>query len=364
MSSAYSIPVLEAEGQCQRHADGERVPPARSLDPFTAVDLGDKTISAIVSRLRRAAPSNVPILLQGETGTGKEVFAHTVHLASKRNQRPFVAVNCASLPESLIESVLFGYCPGAFTGANSRGATGLVRQADKGTLFLDEIGDMPLCLQSRLLRVLAEGEITPLGSHTATRVDIRVLCATHRDLPALVRLGQFREDLLFRLRGLSVTLPPLRLRSDARTLIVHLLGLEAARTGHAVSIDEEAIALLLSLPWPGNIRELKQVLSTAISMCDGAVISASDIQESLHGIGACPSPSATPAPAGDSRESPALANDHSTCPPSSERDELLQLLRRHHWNISRAAQEAKSARTTIYRKMSRLQIVPPHLRDL
>ena len=331
---------------------------ASTPDPFAAVELGDPTIDAITARLRRAARSNIPILFHGETGTGKEVFARTVHQASLRRDQPFVAVNCASIPENLIESVLFGHCAGAFTGATSRGATGLVRQADRGTLFLDEIGDMPLSLQSSLLRVLAEGEVTPLGAQKAVQVNIRVLCATHRDLASRVRQGLFREDLLFRLRGLTVTLPPLRARTDMRAVIYTLVRREAMLAGHPIAIGDDAMALLVSLPWPGNIRELKQVLCAAISMSEGECLSAADVRDSLHGIGSDthPEPSVPPATSTTPHDVPHHAD--------GEREELLRLLRRHRWNISRAAHETNSARTTIYRRMSKLQIVPPHLRDL
>ncbi|CAG1019582.1 Acetoin catabolism regulatory protein [Burkholderiaceae bacterium] len=369
IENALARPVAAPAPENDRaHHPGRNWP--LETDPFSAVELGDPTIETITARLRRAARSNIPILFNGETGTGKEVFARTVHEASLRRDQPFVAVNCASIPESLIESVLFGHCGGAFTGASSRGSPGLVRQADKGTLFLDEIGDMPLNLQSSLLRVLAEGEITPLGAQKAVRIDIRVLCATHRDLIALVRQGRFREDLLFRLRGLAVTLPPLRLRSDMRALIAKLVRRESLQAGHPISIGEDAVSLLLSLDWPGNIRELKQVLGAAISMSDDHRVTARDIEDSLHGIGTgigagtcghAPANAHTPAP-----QMPAPPMHHGGVPPGedNEREELLRLLRRHRWNISRAAHETNAARTTIYRRMSRLQIVPPHLRDL
>ena len=357
IDNVLSIPAT-VETDHARVASGAGLNRQVDSDPFAAVELGDGAISAIASRLRRAARSNIPILFQGETGTGKEVFARTVHKASTRRDHAFVAVNCASIPESLIESVLFGHCPGAFTGASSRGAAGLVRQADRGTLFLDEIGDMPLTLQSSLLRVLAEGEIAPLGADKPVKVNIRVLCATHRNLNSLVCQGSFREDLLFRLRGLAVTLPPLRMRSDLRALIGSLMRHEALHAGHPFVLHEEAVAMLLSLPWPGNIRQLKQVLGTAISMSEGHHITARDVEDGLNGIGTDSSCDASARSQGAPPHSGGARNEDSA------REELLCLLRRHRWNISGAAHETNAARSTIYRRMSRLQIVAPHLRDL
>ena len=358
-NNVLSISAVAAAATDQtRAASGPSANLRVDSDPFASVELGDSVISVIASRLRRAARSDIPILFQGETGTGKEVFARTVHEASTRHEQAFVAVNCASIPESLIESLLFGHRPGAFTGASSREAVGLVRQADRGTLFLDEIGDMRLTLQSSLLRVLAEGEVTPLGADKPVKINIRVLCATHRDLNSLVREGKFREDLLFRLRGLAVTLPPLRRRSDVRALIASLMRQEALRAGHLFVLDEDAVALLLSLPWPGNIRELKQVLGAAISMSDDHHITTRDVEDSLHGIG-----SDSNCDASHGHEARCLANGGARNE-NSEREELLRLLRGHRWNISRVAHETNVARTTIYHRMSRLQIVPPHLRDL
>jgi transcriptional regulator of acetoin/glycerol metabolism len=197
-----------------------------------------------VNIAQRIANSTISVLIQGPTGSGKEVFARALHFSSQRADRLFVAVNCAAIPASLIESELFGYRPGAFTGAGKSGMRGKVLQACGGTLFLDEIGDMPLDLQTRLLRVLEEQEVTPLGSETPLRVDLRVMCATHRDLRELISRGDFREDLYFRLGGITLELPALAQRADLRRLIDAFLMEEQSNVG-AIGIDPDALRCLL-----------------------------------------------------------------------------------------------------------------------
>jgi transcriptional regulator with PAS, ATPase and Fis domain len=334
---------------------------AAGHDPFFGLNLGDGAVNCVVQRLRRAARSEMPILLHGETGTGKELFARAIHNASPRRSGRFVAINCASIPESLIESELFGHRPGAFTGANSRGAKGLIQQADGGTLFLDEIGDMPLALQSRLLRVLAEREVTPVGADAPIRTNFRVVSATHRNLRVCVQEGAFREDLLFRLQGLSVTLPALRRRADIVSLSRRLLAAEIERIGRAVALADCAIEQVRRLPWPGNVRQLKQVLTTAAWLTDAPAITAADIVQALEGVGVTEAGFGADgfvgaAGAGESSqrdETPQVAGDERSC--------LLASLKRNRWNVSRTAHEFHTARTTIYRRMARLGIVQPHL---
>jgi transcriptional regulator of acetoin/glycerol metabolism len=332
------------------------VPSPSHEDPFAALDLGDDAVATVVSRLGRAAQSNLPILLHGETGTGKELFARAVHAASPRRRAPFVAVNCASIPENLIESELFGYRPGAFTGASARGAKGLIQQADGGTLFLDEIGDMPLAMQSRLLRVLAEKEVTPVGSDTPVKTDFRVISATHRDLRSRAARGEFREDLMFRLHGLAVTLPALRTRSDIDELARRLLDAEQPAIGRKLTLSPCAKLLIRRLPWPGNIRQLKQVLTTAAWLGDASTIRATDIEAALEtGCSDAALPSAQADPDGGSGAEGWRAGD--------ERSVLLLSLKRNRWNVSLTAREFNTARTTIYRRMLRWGIVQPHLLD-
>jgi two-component system response regulator HydG len=230
-------------------------------------------IIEVMKTLARVAPSQATVLVLGETGTGKELVARTIHHFSERADRRFVAVNCSALAEGLLESELFGHVRGAFTGAGAA-RPGLFREADHGTLFLDEIGDISPALQARLLRALQEHEIVPVGSESPVRVDVRVLAATHRDLPELVRQGRFREDLYYRLNVVTLTLPPLRARpQDIPLLIDHFLRELAARHGRGpVAVDPEAQRRLLAHDWPGNIRELRNVLERAMLLAEQDVI--------------------------------------------------------------------------------------------
>jgi two-component system response regulator HydG len=230
-------------------------------------------IIQVMKTLARVAPSQASVLVMGETGTGKELVARTIHHFSDRADRRFVAVNCSALAEGLLESELFGHVKGAFTGA-STSRPGLFREADRGTLFLDEIGDISPGLQARLLRALQEHEIVPVGAETAVKVDVRVLAATHRDLPALVRDGRFREDLYYRLNVVTLVLPPLReRRQDIPLLLDHFLRSLAVRHGRGpVAVDTEAQRRLLGYDWPGNIRELQNVLERAMLLAEQDVI--------------------------------------------------------------------------------------------
>ena len=273
------------------------------------------------------AQRGVPILLAGETGTGKEVFARGLHELSHRYAGPFVAVNCASIPEALIESELFGYRKGAFTGAAREGYRGRILQADGGTLFLDEIGDMPLALQARLLRVLETREVVPLGGEQAVNVDLQVVSATHRDLAAAVRAGLFREDLYYRLCGMLIELPPLRRRADRRALLLRVLAEESQ--GRAV-FAPAALELLDEHAWPGNFRELRNAVKVALAL------TADDIIRPEH-------------------LPPAIGNGAAA--PDDERGALLASIERHRWNLSAVARRLGISRRTLYRRMHRLGIL-------
>ncbi len=248
-ASPSSEPSLSAKGGPER---------------MVALQTGDPQMDNLVGKLRRVIDKDIPILLLGETGTGKELMARAIHADSSRAQRPFVAVNCASIPESLIEAELFGYEEGAFTGARRKGAMGKIQQAHGGTFFLDEIGDMPLSLQAHLLRVLQERHVTPLGGTRAMAVDVAIICATHRHLQQMIEAGTFRQDLYYRLNGLSVRLPPLRQRSDLTVLVRRIL--DAGEEGRHLSLSTETQALLQAYDWPGNVRQLFNVLRTAAVM--------------------------------------------------------------------------------------------------
>jgi transcriptional regulator of acetoin/glycerol metabolism len=303
-----------------------------------------------------------PLLLCGETGSGKEVFARAVHASSPHAGGAFVAVNCASLPESLIEAELFGYRAGAFTGAQRTGRRGKIVQADGGTLFLDEIADMPLELQARLLRVLDERQVMPLGTEDTLAVDFQLISASHEHLPARVREGRFREDLYYRLAGIELVLPPLRERSDRRELIASML---ASETGGKVQISAEAHRLLLDHSWPGNIRELQHALRTAAALADGEPIG----REHLPSFAslAIPTPLPMPVPsAAQDADAQLHAAPDAALPlklnpiQANERKVLLQLLEQHRWNVSNVAKALDVSRNTLYRKLHKLHIEVSH----
>lgn len=239
---------------------------------------GDARMDKAVRQAERLLEKDIPILVQGETGAGKEVFVKALHQASSRASQPFIAVNCAAIPAELVESELFGYEKGAFTGASQKGHIGLIRKAHKGTLFLDEIGDMPLRVQARLLRVLQERCVQPLGSSDLHPVDVRLVSATNRPLRQDVDSGQFRVDLYYRISGLNLELPPLRERSDKQALFQKLW--EQHREPHQRSgISREVLELFQHHPWPGNLRQLSSVLRVALAMADDQPIRAEHLPD-------------------------------------------------------------------------------------
>jgi transcriptional regulator of acetoin/glycerol metabolism len=326
---------------------------------LTALAGFDAKMHANVQKALRVMDKGVAVLLQGESGTGKEEFAKAMHESSQRAGAPLVALNCSAIPETLIESELFGYREGAFTGARANGAKGKIVQAQHGTLFLDEIGDMPLALQSRLLRVLAEREVVPLGAERATAVDFQLICATHRDLLKLVETGQFRHDLYYRLNGMTLTLPALRARTDLSALIGAILTQEAvAASTFRAELSADARTLLLAYSWPGNIRQLKNALRSALALCDGSLIEVEHLPDEIGGS-ARPvfppqrlfSPGWSPAPF--------VANEMRPVP---EEVALLQALQEHNWNISDAARSLNLNRSTVYRRMAAHKIIQPNKR--
>jgi len=256
---------------------------------------------------RRAAQSGSPVLLLGETGTGKELLAHAIHASSARAKGPFVGINIAAVPDTLLEAEFFGVAPGAYTGADRKGRDGKFKLADGGTLFLDEIGDMPLALQAKLLRALQEGEIEPLGSNKLIPFDARVVAATSRDLLALVRAGRFREDLYYRLSVLPLRVPPLRERRSDIPALVEVLGEDMAhRSGeHPPELEPQALALLAAQAWRGNIRELRNVLEQAALRSDSDRLSATHIEAVLRESGVAEvAPALPPAPGGTGASDP------------------------------------------------------------
>jgi transcriptional regulator with PAS, ATPase and Fis domain len=280
---------------------------------------------------RRVAQTGSSVLLLGETGTGKELLAHAIHAASARAARPFVGVNIAAVPETLLEAEFFGVAPGAYTGADRRGRDGKFKVADGGTLFLDEIGDMPPALQSKLLRVLQEQEIEPLGSNRVERVDVRIVAATSRDLPAMVARGEFRADLYYRLNVLPLRVPPLRERlQDLEALIEALAEDIARRSGlpHK-GVTPEALDLLAAQPWPGNIRELRNVLEQATLMTDDPQLGPAHFAAALR-LDPQALPAGVPAPRAAERAPDTVSR---AVPP----DALLRPLQQQVDEIERAA---------------------------
>jgi len=248
------------------HGEPDRAAAAR-FSGLQYLRTGDPQVEALVQKIRRVIDRDIPLLILGETGTGKELLARAVHHDSNRSRQAFVAVNCASIPESLIEAELFGYEDGAFTGARKKGAPGRLVQANGGTLFLDEIGDMPLSLQARLLRVLQERCVTPLGSTKSIAVDIAVICATHRNLREMIERHEFREDLYYRLNGLALRLPALRERTDLEAVCKRIL--QAECQSDTPELSPPVLEMFRRYAWPGNIRQLANVLRTAAVMSAG-----------------------------------------------------------------------------------------------
>src|ERR1700761_927261 len=307
----------------------------------------------------RIADSGVSVLIQGPTGSGKEAFAHAMHLVSRRAERPFIAVNCAAIPETLIESELFGYKSGAFTGARKEGMRGKILQSAGGTLFLDEIGDMPLTLQTRLLRVLEEQEIVPLGSETAIKVDLHVIAASHRNLREMIANGTFREDLYYRLNGITLELPALRDRADKERVIHHALAVETGN-GRPAAIEMDALQRLLAYPWPGNIRELRNVIRTALAICEGGVVRGIDlpreIREADLNTATGPLPPVVAGGLGGGSESPSPVNPLK----AAERAALVRVIAECHGNMTRVAAQLGMSRNTLYRRMKRHAIPLAH----
>ncbi|MCL4764257.1 MAG: sigma 54-interacting transcriptional regulator, partial [Burkholderiales bacterium] len=299
----------------------------------------------LLRQARLVADSDAAVLVYGESGTGKELLARAIHRASRRAELPFVAVNCGAIPGELLESELFGHARGAFTGA-VQAHKGLFQTADKGTLFLDEIGDMPLPLQVKLLRVLQEGEVRPVGSTQSVPVDVRIISATHRDLEAQRAASLFREDLYYRLNVVSLRLPPLaERREDIPVLATHFLRKLAERYRKPLpTLAPDAMALLIAAPWPGNVRQLLNLLEQAVALTTTAVIPASVVQNAL-------------------REDAAALVPFEEARKSFERDYLVRLLKITGGNVTQAAQMAKRNRTEFYKLLQRHKLEPSMFKE-
>jgi transcriptional regulator with PAS, ATPase and Fis domain len=315
---------------------------------LAALDTGDAAMRVVTCRARRVIDKPIALLLQGESGVGKELLARACHASGPRRDGPFIAVNCAALPETLIEAELFGYRPGAFTGAGRDGAPGRIREAHGGTLFLDEIGDMPLAMQARLLRVLQERQVTPLGGGKPVAVDFQLVCATHRRLRAEVDAGRFREDLYYRINGLALRLPPLRERSDLGALVAAMLRDLGRGRGRDMQLAPSVAAAFAAYPWPGNMRQLSNVLGTACALMgnDETVIEFShlpdDVAEELVVLP-------------DQR----VVEDAETDLRLQAGRCVQQAVRASRGNISEAALRLGISRNTLYRKLRELDRACP-----
>ncbi len=309
--------------------------------------IGDSEIMARAKEMAaKAANSSSTVLIYGETGTGKELFAHAVHNASDRSLKPFVALNCGALPENLIESLLFGYQEGAFTGAKKGGQIGVFEQAQGGTLFLDEISEMPFNLQVRLLRVLQEGEVTRLGDSKARRVDVRLIASTNRDLPAMIAHGSFRADLYYRLNVLTITVPPLRERkADIPSLLNHFIHKYSNLLGkNPQEISAPVLDAFRNYDWPGNVREVQNYVEYMINMIDStdAIISLKILPPALLGVAV--------------KKHVDTGKRHENYLAQSEKELLVETLNRNNGNKALSAQELGLSRTTFWRRLKKYNL--------
>lgn len=300
---------------------------------------GDGRVRRAIDRAHCILDKPIPLLIQGESGVGKDMFAKAFHASSARSRAPFVALNCAAIPEHLIESDLFGYEGGAFTGARKEGAVGKIVQAHGGTLFLDEIGDMPLSLQVRLLRVLQERIVVPLGGVQPIPVDVSLICATHHQLQEAVAQGRFREDLYFRINGLTVTMPPLRERTDVLELADAML--RECAPERELRLSQDVRALFLRHPWPGNLRQLHNAIRVAIALLDDdeSTVTLAHLSEEIVET------------AGDSVAGPHGLAGNGADLRTTARSAIDQALETTGGNVSAAARLLGISRNTLYRRL-------------
>jgi two-component system response regulator GlrR len=295
----------------------------------------------VLSQARLVAESDASVLIQGESGTGKELLARAIHRASVRSGKPFIAINCGAIPENLLESELFGYTKGSFTGA-TQDRKGLFQAANQGTLFLDEIGDMPLALQVKLLRVLQEKQLRPVGSTQSIAVDVRIISATHHNLEEQMAEGKFREDLYYRLNVVSLKIPPLSTRREDIPLLAgqFLKTLTAKYNKEINGFAPEALEQLVSAPWPGNVRQLLNVVEQAVALCTTAIVPLTLVQKALRG----------------DEDSGYSSLDEAK--KQFEREYLAQLLKITNGNVTQAARLAKRNRTEFYKLLKRHALDP------
>jgi DNA-binding NtrC family response regulator len=364
---------------------------------FADLVLRAEAMQRVVALGRRAAASSIPVLIEGESGVGKELIARAIQGESERRDKPFVVVNCGAIPETLVESLLFGHEKGAFTGAVDR-RIGKFQEADGGTLFLDEIGELPLEAQVKLLRALHDGEIDPVGAKRPIRVNFRLISATNRDMVRLVKEGKFREDLYYRLNVFPIWVPPLRERpDDVPELARHFLTRFAAEEGRRVwRIGAEALDLLKSHSWPGNVRQLENAMFRAVVLSDGDELTVDELPQIASQVGGCngaepAAPAPTPPPRGASGQhsqalpaipGPVMLGAERTVPhtiaigngalgipattdqgdirslEAMEADMIRLALGRYRWHMTEVARRLGIGRSTLYRKMREFGLEP------
>jgi two-component system response regulator GlrR len=302
-------------------------------------------MKSLLAQAKLIAASDASVLIQGESGTGKELLAQSIHQASTRSSKPFVAINCAALPEALLESELFGHSKGAFTGA-TRDHQGLIKNAHGGTLFLDEIGDMPLAIQVKLLRALQERVIRPVGSTEQTNIDIRLICATHKNLLEAMQANQFREDFYYRINVVSLEIPPLTERREDITLLANhfLTNLNKKYQKKLNGFAAEALETLLAAPWPGNVRQLQNIIEQVVVLATTPIITSKLVQKALH-------------------DNIASMVSFDAARKNFEQQYLINLLKATQGNVTQAARIADRNRTDFYKLLQRHQINPVLFKD-
>ncbi|GAB3483579.1 sigma-54 interaction domain-containing protein [Marinomonas epiphytica] len=340
----------------QEYKNLESKPQSSSSAHYRLADIvGDsKVIKSLHKTITQVATGDVTVLLRGESGTGKELYAHAIHQLSERADAPFIKVNCAAIPENLLESELFGYEEGAFTGARKGGKAGKFQLANGGTLFLDEIGDLPSSMQAKLLRVLQDREVEAVGSTHSTPVDIRLITATHRPLESLIESGDFREDLYYRINVVNVSLPPLRERpEDITKLAEHFLQNLSRRTGRrAPKLTAQAMTALLEYHWPGNIRELENVMEAAFYTATDRKIPLSLLPSSITKQSVAGSSSQV-GPKSDNLNHTIVSGTLREQLDRAEKIALEQALIQNHGNKTQAAKQLNVSKSTFYEKLTK-----------
>ncbi|MHB0992410.1 MAG: sigma 54-interacting transcriptional regulator [Burkholderiales bacterium] len=339
--------LLDLVNRALRLVAGAVPQPAVAKDAWQAAIITQSTVMTdLLAKARLVAESDASVLIQGDSGTGKELFAQAIHNASPRRQRPFMAVNCAAIPEQLLESELFGHARGAFTGA-VREHVGLFQAAEGGTVFLDEIGDMPLPLQAKLLRVLQERQVRPVGSAQTIPLNVRIISATHRDLKNEILAGNFREDIYYRLNVVKLAIPPLsQRREDIPLLANHFLAVVTKKYGKKINgFSPETMETLVSAAWPGNVRQLLNVVEQSVALCTTPLISLALVEDAIH-----------------KEEEHLFSLEEAK--KRFERDYLVRVLKMAEGNVMQAARLSKRNRTEFYKLLQKHQLDPSVFKSL